>query len=124
MKLVLAICCLVISGPVLLFTGCKERVAAVDATQPLAQSFEAAQPEIKLAIGDVNRNLKAGNYLEAGRALDPVLGNRDLTPPQRQAIGLALQQLKQAIDANPALESKEMYELRAKMFRAASGSRF
>jgi hypothetical protein len=112
-----------ISG--ILFIGCKKQQGAhVDATQPLAQSFQAAEPQVKEAVSVVNNNLKTQNYLQAARALEPVTQYRNLTQPQRDAIGVALKQLKQAVDANPSLDSKELYDLRVKMFKAASGSRF
>ena len=102
--------------------SCQKKVQA-DATQPLQQSFQAAEPEVKSAIETVNLNLKAGNYTEASRALAPIVIRPNLTDPQKQAIGIALQQMNQAIAANPALDTKEMYELRAKMFRAVDGGK-
>ena len=105
--------------------SCKKKDAQADATQPLQQSFQTAEPETKQVIQTVNTSLKAGNYTEATRALAPVVSRRNLTEPQKQAIGVALKQINQAIAANPALDTKEMYELRAKMFRAVDGgSRF
>ena len=101
--------------------GCKKKEAQADATQPLQQSFQTAEPETKQVIQTVNTSLKAGNYMEATRALAPVVSRRNLTEPQKQAIGVALQQINQAIAANPALDTKEMYELRQKMFRAVDG---
>jgi hypothetical protein len=97
----------------------------VDATQPLQQQFQTAEPEVRKAIETVNASLKAGNYAEATRALTPVVTRRVLTEPQKQAVGVALLQINQAIAANPALDTKEMYELRAKMFEAVHrGPRF
>jgi Tfp pilus assembly protein PilF len=102
--------------------SCKKQAQA-DATQPLQQSFEAAEPGVKQAIASVNTSLKAGNYTEATRALAPVVSRPNLTERQKQAIGLALQQVNQAIAANPALDTKEMYELRAKMYQAVDGGK-
>src|SRR5689334_756614 len=93
--------------------GCRKKTN-VDATQPLQQSFQSAEPEVKTAIDTVNTSLKAGNYVDATRALAPVVTTRPLTEAQRQAVGVAIQQIGQAIAANPALDTKEMYELRAK----------
>jgi len=101
--------------------SCKKKEAQADATQPLQQSFQTAEPQVKQAIETVNANLKSGNYAEASRALAPVVTGRNLSDPQKQAIGVALKQINQAIAANPALDTKEMYELRAKMFRAVDG---
>ena len=50
---------------------------------------------------------------------------RPLTEPQKQAVGVALKQINDAIAADPKLDTKEMYEMRAKMFKALhSGPRF
>ncbi len=101
------------------------RTPHVDATQPLQQSFQTATPEVQQVIATVNTSLKANDYAQATRALAPLVTQRPLTDPQRQAVGVALQQINQAIAANPALDTKEMYELRARMFQAVHrGSRF
>ena len=101
--------------------GCKKKT--LDATQSLQQSFQSAEPEVKSSIQTVNTSLKAGNYTEASRALAPIVSTHNLTEPQRQAVGVALQQISQAISANPALDTKEMYELRAKMYKAYDGGK-
>jgi len=101
--------------------GCRKKEAQADATQPLKQSFQAAEPQVKLAVETITAKLTAGNYTEAAKALEPIVTGRRLTDPQKQAIGVALKQINQAITANPALDTKEMYELRAKMFRAVDG---
>ncbi len=105
--------------------GCNKGETKTDATQPLQQSFQTADPEVKQAIATVNANLKAGNYAEATKVLSPLVTGRPMTSEQKQAVGLALQQVNQAMAVNPSLDSKEMYELRAKMFQAVhSGPRF
>jgi len=101
--------------------GCRKE-AAPDATQPLQQSFQAAEPEMQRVIAQVNTQLKAGQYVEATRTLAPVVSGRTLSEPQKQAIGVALQQINRSIAANPKLDTKEMYELRAKMFQTVHGS--
>src|SRR2546427_322405 len=83
--------------------SCKKQAQA-DATQPLQQSFENAEPGVKQAIVTANNSLKAGNYTEAARALAPVVARPNLTDQQKQAVGVALQQVNQAIAANPALK--------------------
>jgi hypothetical protein len=117
---------LVLGAPVLALTlaGCGKAPKA-DAAQPLEQSFQTADPQVQKNIQTVTTSLNAGNYTEATRALAPIVDGRRLTEPQRQAVGVALQQINQAIAANPKLDTKEMYELRLKMFRAVdSGPRF
>jgi len=96
-----------------------------DATQPLEQSFQAAEPEVKTAIDTVTTSLKSRNYAEATRTLAPLVAQRPLTDQQRQAVGMALKQINDAVAADPNLDTKEMYEMRAKMFKAVhSGPRF
>lgn len=115
---------LVVPLLVLPASSCKKQVQA-DATQPLQESFHAAEPEVKQAIEVATSSLKAGNYVEATKALAPVVEQRVLTDPQKQAVGIAIQQINQAIAVDPSLDTKEMYELRAKMFQATRrGSRF
>jgi len=107
------------------FLGCKKQEIKVDATRPLAESFQTAAPAVQQTIQSVNASLRSGNYLAAAQAMGPVLGQGNLTEPQKQAIGLALSQMNQAVAANPALDSKEFYEARARMFAAMRGkSRF
>jgi hypothetical protein len=110
---------LVVPALALCLVSCKKEQPA-DATQPLQQSFQSAGPEVQQAIAAVNTSLKAHNYAEATRALAPVVTQSALTKPQKEAVGVALQQINQAIAANPGLDTKEMYDLRAKMFRAVA----
>jgi hypothetical protein len=115
---------LVVPALALFLVSCKKEVQT-DATQPLQQSFQTAEPEVKQTIAAVNASLKAGAYAEATKVLAPLVTQRPLTDAQKQAVGLALQQVNQAMAANAALDTKEMYELRAKMFQAVhSGPRF
>ena len=97
-----------------------------DATQPLQQSFQTAEPEVKKAIEVVNVHLRARDYTAAAKTLAPVVEQRRLTEPERQAVGVALQQINQAIATDRSLDTKEMYELRARMFHAVhrGGPRF
>jgi hypothetical protein len=110
----------------LLAVSCGRKERPVDATKALQQSFETAQPEVKQAIQVVNGHFQAKDYTAAARALAPVVMQQRLTEPEKQAVGGALEQINQAIAADRSLNTKEMYELRAKMFQAVhrSGSRF
>ena len=115
---------LAVAALALFIVSCKKEAKA-DATQPLQQSFQSAEPEVKKAIETVNNSLKTGNYSEAAKTLAPLVAQRPMTDAQKQAVGVALQQINQAVAANPALDTKEMYELRAKMFQSVqSGPRF
>ncbi|MRR37345.1 hypothetical protein EG829_22365, partial [bacterium] len=84
--------------------GCKKQPLTVDASQPLQESFQTAEPEVKQAIEAATTSLKAGRYAEATQALAPVVDARALTEPQKQAVGMAIQQINQAIAADPSLD--------------------
>jgi hypothetical protein len=89
----------------------------------LQQSFQTAAPEVQQVIAQVNTQLKAGQVAEATRTLAPVVSGRPLSEAQKQAVGVALQQINKSIAANPKLDTKEMYELRARMFNAVHNSK-
>ena len=119
--------CLCVSAVLtLVVVSCGHRGPQADATKPLQQSFKTAEPEVRQAIQVVNTHLQARDYTAAARALAPVVSQQRLTEPEAQAVGVALQQINQAIAADRSLDTKEMYDLRAKMWRAVhnSGARF
>ncbi len=119
--------CLCLSTAVMLLAaGCGRRQKQVDATQALQQSFKAAEPQVRQAIQTVNGHLQAKDYIAAARTLAPVVTQQPLTEPEKRAVGVALEQINQGIAADRSLNTKEMYELRAKMFQAVhrGGSRF
>ena len=124
LKLIRILASVALVGCMLCQLSCKQaRETPVDASRPLEQSFQA-EPETKQAIATVKASLQGGNYAQAARAIEPVLTGRKLTAPQREAVGLLFQQISQAVAANPGLDSKELYELRVKLSRAARGERF
>ena len=123
MKPIRILLCLLIGGCAVCVLSCRKETR-VDASRPLERSFQASEPQVRQAVGTATTGLRAGNYTEAGRALEPVIARGDLTLQQRQAIGLALQQISQAVAADPSLDSKELYELRVRMFHAARGKGF
>ena len=110
----------------LVAVSCGRKEPPVDATKALQQSFKTAEPQVKQAIQVVNGHLHARDYTAAARALAPVVLQQRLTEPEKQAVGAALEQINQGIAADRSLNTKEMYELRARMFHAVhhSGSRF
>jgi hypothetical protein len=100
-------------------TGCGKRTQPESALQ---QSFATEEPEVQQTIQTVTANLKAGSYAEATRALAPIVSGRPLSEPQKQAVAQALQQVSQEVAKNPALDTKEMYELRRQMFQSIRSS--
>jgi hypothetical protein len=111
---------------VLVAVSCGRKETQVDAAKPLQQSFKTAEPEVKQAIESVTFHLQARDYTAAARTLAPVVLEQRLTESERQAIGVALEQINQGIASDRSLDTKEMYELRAKMFQAVhrGGPRF
>src|SRR5438132_14376765 len=89
-----------------LVSGCGKQ--KIDATVPLQQSFQKADPQVKQSIDTVNANLKSGNYEQALKTLTPVVKKGELSPEQRQAVGAALQQVTTAAADNPALNTAQM----------------
>lgn len=122
MKLANVFFCLGIAGCALGLLACQKE-ARVDASRSLEQSFQSSEPEVKEAIAAATASLKAGDYTDMARALNPVLTGRELTPPQREAAGQLFQQINQVLAANPKLDSKELYELRVKLRQAATGGK-
>jgi D-alanyl-D-alanine carboxypeptidase len=110
----------------LVVSGCKKKEArSEDAAQMLQQSFTSATPEVKESIAIVSSSLKTGDYAAVTRELTPIVTRQQLTVELKQAVSSALVQINQAIAADPNLDSKELYELRAKMFESLRrGSRF
>jgi hypothetical protein len=113
--------CLATLGLACCMAGCGQKAKPADAAKPLQQSFQSAEAPVQQAIASATSSLKAGNYAEATRALAPLATKPDLTAEQRQAMGTALRQINQAMAANPKLNTKEMYEMRQKLFQAAYG---
>jgi len=119
--------CLCVSAVLtLVAVSCGRKATQADATKALQQSFKGAAPEVRQAIQVVNTHLQAKDYTAAAKALAPVVVQQRLTEPEKQAVGVALEQINQAIAADRSLNTKEMYELRARMFHAVhnSGARF
>lgn len=110
----------------LCLAGCGGRQASVDATGALQEAFQTAEPQTRQTIETVNQHLRAGDYTAAARDLAPVVLQRPLSAPERQAVAQALEQINRGVAANPAQDTKEMYELRAKLFQAIhrGGPRF
>ena len=99
--------------------ACQKSPEGVDATRLLSQAFDTAQPEVKQNIRATVTGLQSKDYLEALRSLTIAVANSStLTEEQKHAAGVALQQVNQAVGANPALDSKEMHEQRTKLTAA------
>jgi hypothetical protein len=126
MKSSLLVCLCASTVLTLAAVGCGRKQPQADAAQALRQAFNTAEPEVKKAIQEVNTRLQAKDFSAAAKLLAPVVLQQRLTGPEKQAVAVALEQFNQAVATDRSLNTKEMYELRAKMFRAVEhgGSRF
>jgi len=79
-------------------SACSKSAKPTDASQPLQKSFASEEEPVQQAIN-----------------LTSVVTTRQLTEAQRQAVGVALQQVNQAVAADPKLNTKEMYEMRQRL---------
>ena len=95
--------------------GCGNHQAKVDATKPLQESFQGASPEVQTRIEAVNASLRAGDYNAAVDTLLPVVNGQQLSEAQRRAAALSLQQINQAIAANPKIDSAELFKKRRQL---------
>ena len=116
MKRISLVLQIILAALLLSSAGCNKGSAKVDATKSLEQSFQAASPEVKQAIQAINACLRAGNYVEATSSMATVVSSDSLTSAQKQAIGLLLQQINQAVAANPNLDSAEFFKKRQALF--------
>jgi hypothetical protein len=108
--------CLAMALLALDLAGCKK--AETDASGPLLRSFQNADAETKQDIQSVTGDLKASNYVAAVKTLLPLVERQKLSPDQKQALALTLKQINEATGADPAFDSKEMYEMRSELFHA------
>ncbi len=100
--------------------GCGKETRG-NATTLIEQSFEQAPPETKKDIQVILASLKAGDFLQAAKALAPIVSAGNLTAAQKDAVGAVLKQINDAIAADPKLNTMEMFKLREQMFQATFG---
>ena len=124
MKMIQPLSRFLLAAVLLSASGCGKKETG-DAAQSLDESFKTAAPEVQQTVAQVSTQIKAGQYAEATQTLAPLVTGRPLTDAQKQAVGITLNQINQSVAANPQLDTKEMYELRRKMFEAVHrGPRF
>jgi hypothetical protein len=102
----------------LVVLGCGKQAASESPAELIEQSFQQATPETKETIQTVAASLKAKEFLAAARSLATALNKDSFTPAQKHAVGAVLNQINEAIAADPKLNSQEMFTLREKIFQA------
>jgi len=124
MKFPVGLLSIVFLSLALVISGC-HRESRVDASRALEHAFQAADPSVTQAVLAATASLRAGEYTEMARAMNPVLAGRPLTPEQKEAAGQLFRQINQALSSNPNIDSKELYELRNRLHQGVTGgSRF
>jgi hypothetical protein len=104
--------------------GCKKsEPAAPDTALKLDQAFETAETALKDSVTAVTASLRAKNFAEATKALEPIVSNPKLTEPQKAAIMSVILQINEAVANDPKLDSSELSDLRRRMFMSLRGGR-
>jgi hypothetical protein len=119
MKLLLHSTLLFLCALSLLTCGCKKSEPPVADTSPaLQQAFESADPALKERVAAVAADVKAKKLVDATKALDQLVSSARLTDAQAQAISNTILEMNEVAANNPEVDSKEMYDLRSKMFQS------
>lgn len=77
--------------------------------------FKEHPRKVQTRIEAVNASLRAGDYNAAVDTLLPVVNGQQLSEAQRRAAALSLQQINQAIAANPKIDSAELFKKRRQL---------
>lgn len=98
--------------------SCRRQDDSPNPAALLNESFRTGSPETQSQITAAASHLQSGDYRSAALALAPVVSEQQLTEAQRAAVSAALVKLNQAAATDPKLNTRDMYEARAKMFQA------
>jgi hypothetical protein len=109
---------LVLALATLLVLSCRRQDDSQNPAGMLNESFRTGSPETQSQITAASSHLQSGDYRSAALALAPVVSQQQLTEAQRAAVSAALVQMNQAVATDPKLNTRDMYEARAKMFQA------
>lgn len=102
--------------------GCKRQGSeAVEVAKALEQSFQAANPETKQAVaasvaamnaaaGQAELSAKSAHYIEAMAPMKNLVAGGSLSREQVQAAKTVFQQVNKAVQKDPRLATKQMYD--------------
>jgi hypothetical protein len=90
--------------------GCGQRQSPEAAAQQLQQTYEMAEAPVKQDVAHATAALRSGDYAAAIITMDRVTRTQPVSEAQKQAVGVLIQQTRQAVKQNPKLNSPELYK--------------
>ena len=102
--------------------GCNRGVLSPNAAAEILQkSFAKAEPEVKQEVARAGAALQAGDYTRALIAMDRAAQARPVDAEQKKAVGILIQQTRQAVQQNPKLNTPELYQATADLILRVHG---
>jgi outer membrane protein assembly factor BamD (BamD/ComL family) len=90
--------------------GCGKSRSPEAAAQQLQQTYEMAEAPVKQDVAQATAALRSGDYAAAIIMMDRVTRTQPVSEAQKQAVGVLIQQTRQAVKQNPELNSPELYK--------------
>jgi len=97
-------------GVVAFATGCGKGPSPNVAAEQLQQSYESADAPIKQEVAQARAALQSGDYAAAIITMERVTKSQPIDEAQKKAVGVLIQQTRQAVKLNPKLNSPELYK--------------
>jgi hypothetical protein len=106
----------------LLAAGCAAKNTTPQvAAQQLQQSFQKAEAPIVEEVVQASTALQASNYSQAVIIMNQVAQAQPLNASQVQAVDALLIQTRKAIERNPKLDSRQLYQAMSELLVRAHG---
>ncbi len=93
-----------------MFPGCEKSQSPELAADQIQQTYERAQAPVQQEVAQATAALRSGDYATAIITMDRVTRTQPVDEAQKQAVGLLIQQTRQAVKQNPKLNSPELYK--------------
>jgi hypothetical protein len=91
--------------------GCGSKATSAKmAAEQLQQSYEKTDAPIKQEVAQASAALQSGNYAQAVITMNRVTQAQAVDEAQKKAVGILIQQTRQAVQQNPKLNSPELYK--------------
>ena len=95
---------------IMLVAGCSKSSSPAVAVEQLQRSYEKADAPIKQDVAQVGAAMRSGDYAAAIITMERVTRSQPVDEAQKQAVGVLIQQTRQAVKQNPKLNSPELYK--------------
>lgn len=91
--------------------SCSRKIQSPKVTaEQLQKSFEKADAPVKQEVAQASAALQAGDYTRAIIAMDRAAKAQPIDEAQKKAVSTLIQQTRQAVQQNPALNNPELYK--------------